>query len=55
MQGHLFQRARGFKGEFRRPFTHGAEFMATFGLIEAGICIYAYGASPAFLLDDAIS
>jgi Ni/Fe-hydrogenase subunit HybB-like protein len=33
---------RVMKAEFRRPFTRAAELMTTFGLIQAGICIFLH-------------
>lgn len=33
---------RVFKAEFRRPFTRAAELMTTFGLVQAGIMIFAH-------------
>jgi len=33
---------RVFKAEFRRPFTRAAELMTTFGLVQAGIHIFAH-------------
>lgn len=33
---------RVFKAEFRRPFTRAAELMTTFGLVQAGLCIFMH-------------
>jgi Ni/Fe-hydrogenase subunit HybB-like protein len=33
---------RVFKAEFRRPFTRAAELMTTFGLVQAGMCIFMH-------------